>query len=231
MPRGIELWQLKGGPHDYLTSHITRSWTCQSRLARHLSYLFVCNDDSLQPASGFPTHGHKDMEIITYVTKGALAHKDSTGSEGVIKRGDVQAMSAGSGVRHSEFNASQNEGVHLFQIWIMPNAEGLTPAYAQTHFSDEDKRNVLRLLVGPNATNGSLSINQDAYLYASLLDAGKVLEHGLKEGRGAWVQLIEGALDVNGTAMKKGDGVSIEDVASLKITAQKDSEFLLFDLV
>ena len=193
--------------------------------------LRVINEDRVAAAQGFGSHPHRDMEIITYVVRGAVAHKDSTGSEGVVKRGDVQTMSAGAGVRHSEFNASQNEDLRLLQIWVMPQAEGIKPGYAQRHFPDSEKRNTLRLIAAPANENGALPIQQDVRLYASLLDAGKTVEHHLAKDRGAWVQIVDGAIDVNGVHMTSGDGAAIEDVETLQIKAQADSEFLLFDLV
>ncbi|MGB9154114.1 MAG: pirin family protein [Alphaproteobacteria bacterium] len=217
--------------HGWLDTNYTFSFADYHDPA-HMGYrnLRVMNDDTVKGASGFPTHGHANMEIITYVTRGALAHKDSTGGEGVIRRGDVQTMSAGTGVRHSEFNASRDEEVKLYQIWILPQAEGLPPAYAQANFSDEEKHNKLRLLVAPKGAEGALPLNQDVRLYASVLDAGAGVSYPLKKGRGAWVQVVDGAIDLNGVAMKSGDGAAIDDVSDLQIKAQKNSEFLLFDL-
>lgn len=199
---------------------------------KHMGFrsLRVINDDTVAPGGGFPTHGHRDMEIISYVVQGGLAHRDSTGGDGVVKRGDVQAMSAGTGVRHSEFNDSNEEPVHFLQIWIIPERQGLPAAYRQTHVSDDEKRNRLRLIVAPEAQDGALGINQDARIYATLLDAGKNVAHALEKGRGVWVQVVDGVIDVNGTTLRTGDGVAIEEVDSIAISAFKDSEFLLFDL-
>jgi redox-sensitive bicupin YhaK (pirin superfamily) len=199
---------------------------------RHMGFrsLRVINDDTVAPGGGFPAHGHRDMEIISYVVQGGLAHRDSTGGEGVLMRGDVQAMSAGTGVRHSEFNASNDEGVRFLQIWIIPEHQGLPAAYRQAHVRDEDKRNTLHLIVAPGAADGALGINQDARIYASLLEAGKSVAHRIEASRGAWVQVVDGTLDVNGTTLRTGDGIAIEDVDRLAITAVSDSEFLLFDL-
>jgi len=218
--------------HGWLDSYHTFSFADYHDPA-HMGFLDlrVINEDMIEGASGFPTHGHKDMEIITYMVQGALAHKDSTGGEGVIKRGDVQTMTAGQGVRHSEFNASQTEAARLLQIWVLPQTENLTPTYAQANFTDEEKRNVLRLLVAPKGKSDGLTINQDAFLYASLLDAGKSVTHDIKKGRAAWIQLVDGALSVNGIEMKTGDGAMAEDVGNLEVTATTNSEFLLFDLV
>jgi redox-sensitive bicupin YhaK (pirin superfamily) len=197
--------------------------------------LRVINDDVIQPGAGFPTHDHNNMEIVSYVVRGALAHKDSTGSAGVIRRGDIQAMSAGNGIHHSEYNPSQTEDMRLLQIWIMPNQNGLKAHYDQKHFSDDEKKNTLRLIVSPIDANGdgkdgALPIHQDVSIYASLLDGGKSLSHQLAPGRALWLQLIDGMLDVNGQAMKSGDGLAIEDADTVTITAHAASEFRLFDL-
>jgi redox-sensitive bicupin YhaK (pirin superfamily) len=192
--------------------------------------LRVINDDTVAPGAGFPTHGHRDMEIISYVVQGALAHRDTTGGEGTVERGDVQAMSAGTGVRHSEFNASDKNPVRFLQIWIMPTRQGLPAAYRQTRVSDEEKRNTLRLIVAPGGQDGALGINQDARIYASLVDAGVELEHKIEAGRGAWVQVVDGKVEVNGTTLKTGDGLKLEDVDTVTIRGVEASEFLLFDL-
>lgn len=199
---------------------------------KHMGFrsLRVINDDTVAPGGGFPTHGHRDMEIISYVVEGGLAHRDSTGGDGVVKRGDVQAMSAGTGVRHSEFNDSNEAPVHFLQIWIIPERQGLPAAYRQSHVSDDEKRNTLRLIVAPEAQGGALGINQDARIYASLLEAGHNVVHQLAAGRGAWVQVVDGVIDVNGTTLTTGDGLAVEDVDRIAIVGLKPSEFLLFDL-
>src|SRR5688572_20583573 len=186
---------------------------------KHMGFrsLRVINDDTVAPGGGFPTHGHRDMEIISYVVQGGLAHRDSTGGEGVIKRGEVQAMSAGTGVRHSEFNASTEKPVRFLQIWIIPERQGLPAAYRQTHVSDDEKRNRLRLIVAPDSTDGALAINQDARIYASVLDAGHSVSHNLQPGRGAWIQVVDGVIDVNGTTLMAGDGIAIEDEESIGV--------------
>lgn len=198
----------------------------------HMGYrsLRVINEDRVRPGKGFGTHGHRDMEIISYVVSGALAHQDTLGSKGVLKRGDVQAMSAGTGVQHSEFNDSGSEEVHFLQIWILPRAAGLKSAYDQINVPDEEKRNRLRLLVSPDGAEGSLRINQDARIHASLLDAGKAVTHELAAGRGAWVQVVSGDVAVNGKSLAAGDGAAIEDTDLVIVTAGSDAEFLLFDL-
>jgi redox-sensitive bicupin YhaK (pirin superfamily) len=192
--------------------------------------LRVINEDIIDGGSGFPPHGHRDMEIISYVIRGALAHRDSTGSDGVIHRGDVQAMSAGTGVRHSEFNGSAEEKTHFLQIWILPSATGLTPRYGEMRFPDTEKQNGLRLMVGPESRADTLQINQDARVYGSLLAKGESVEHSIAPGRAAWLQLVDGSLKINGVELQRGDGAAIEDVDQLFITAEQNSEFLLFDL-
>lgn len=192
--------------------------------------LRVINEDRIAGGGGFPAHGHSDMEIITYIVSGALQHRDSMGSGSVIRRGDVQVMSAGQGIRHSEFNASADEPVHLLQIWILPEKNGVTPRYGEKTFAEADKRNRLQLLVSGDGRDGSLMIHQQASLYASILDAGNTLEHTLEKGRVAWVQVVAGRGIVNGIAVAAGDGVAVlEENVSIKAEAQ-DSEVLIFDL-
>ena len=199
---------------------------------KHMGFrsLRVINDDTVAAGGGFPAHGHRDMEIISYVVQGGLAHRDSTGGEGVLKRGDVQAMSAGTGVRHSEFNDSNEQPVRFLQIWIIPEQQNLPAAYRQAHVGDDDKRNRLRMIVAPEGKNGALAINQDARIYASLLESGQSVTHRLAPGRGAWVQVVDGEIDVNGTPLRSGDGIAIEDVDRVTIVTARNSEFLLFDL-
>jgi redox-sensitive bicupin YhaK (pirin superfamily) len=192
--------------------------------------LRVINEDIIDGGSGFPPHGHRDMEIISYVVAGALAHRDSTGSDGVIRRGDIQAMSAGTGVRHSEFNDSTEDKTHFLQIWIVPSANGLAPRYGEMSIPDAEKHNSLRLMVGPEAKPDTLQINQDAKLYGSLLQAGHSVEHSLAVGRAAWLQMVGGSVTLNGVTLEQGDGAAIEEADQLFITAEQDSEFLLFDL-
>lgn len=198
----------------------------------HMGYrsLRVINEDRVRPGKGFGTHGHRDMEIISYVVSGALAHQDTLGSKGVLHRGDVQAMSAGTGVQHSEFNYSAERDVHFLQIWILPRAAGLPSAYDQINVPDSEKKNRLRLLVSPDGAEGSLRINQDARLYASLLDIGQAVTHDLAPGRGAWVQVVSGDVAVNGKPLNAGDGAAIEDTDLVIVTAGSAAEVLLFDL-
>ncbi len=202
----------------------------------HMSFrsLRVINEDRVDPARGFDTHPHRDMEIITYVVSGELSHKDSSGGHGVIRRGDVQHMTAGSGIQHSESNDSKSEKVHLLQIWIMPKAKGLRPGYDQKHFTDDAKRNTLLTLASPTGREGSLTIQQDVTLMASILDAGRSLSHDLGPGRHAWVQLVAGPLTVNNVPLAPGDGLAVSDESALAFSTPANvsspAEFLLFDL-
>jgi redox-sensitive bicupin YhaK (pirin superfamily) len=192
--------------------------------------LRVINEDRVDPKAGFPPHSHRDMEIITYVLAGALAHKDSMGNGSVIRPGDVQRMSAGTGVTHSEANGSATEPVHLLQIWILPEKRGITPSYEEKKFSPEEKRGRLRLVASRDGADGSVTIHQDARVYASLLDPGQTVRHTLDQGRGAWLHLVEGAATVNGTALATGDGAAIQNEGTLEIHAGEPTELLLFDL-
>jgi redox-sensitive bicupin YhaK (pirin superfamily) len=194
------------------------------------SVLRVINEDVVAAGMGFPEHPHRDMEIITYVIAGQLAHKDSTGGAGVIGPGKIQHMTAGRGVRHSEFNPSQTEPVHLLQIWILPRERGLPPAYHEREFPKSDRRNQLRLLASSDGSNGSVPIQQDARMFASLLEMGKAVSHAFGSGRSGWIQLIRGELDVGGTVLEAGDGGAIVDEVATTIRARDDAEFLLFDL-
>jgi hypothetical protein len=201
---------------------------------RHMgiSNLRVINDDRIAPGGGFATHGHTDMEIVTYVLEGALKHKDSMGNGSVILAGDVQHMSAGTGVRHSEYNASATEPVHLLQIWLTPNLLGVTPGYHQQHFSTEERRGRLALLVSPDGRDGSIPAHQDALLFATLLPRGESVVRPLPAGRQAYVHLARGQASVNGSALAAGDGVHIAGEAEVRIsgTGAGDAEVLLFDL-
>jgi redox-sensitive bicupin YhaK (pirin superfamily) len=192
--------------------------------------LRVINEDRVDPKAGFPPHSHRDMEIITYVLAGALGHKDSMGNGSVIRPGDVQRMSAGTGVTHSEFNGSEKEPVHLLQIWILPEKRGIAPGYEEKKFPADEKRGRLRLIASRDAAEGSVTIHQDARVYASLLDAGQTVRHPLAPGRGAWLHLVSGAATVNGTTLVTGDGAAIENESALEIRAGEPTELLLFDL-
>jgi redox-sensitive bicupin YhaK (pirin superfamily) len=192
--------------------------------------LRVINEDHVAPATGFPTHPHRDMEIITYVLQGALEHKDSLGTGSTIRPGDGQRMSAGRGIRHSEQNASATDVVHLLQIWILPDRSGHEPSYEQKAFPESEKRGKLRLIASPDGKDGSVTIHQDARLYVSLLSPGQSVTHQLAKGRSAWLQVAKGAIELNGKALAQGDGAAIENESKLEIKASQDSEILLFDL-
>lgn len=192
--------------------------------------LRVINEDRVQPSKGFGTHGHRDMEIISYVLQGALEHKDSLGTGSVIRPGDVQRMSAGTGVQHSEFNHSDSEPVHFLQIWILPNRRGLTPGYAEARIPDEEKRGRLRLIVSGDGRDGALPIHQDADLYASLLSKGESVEHGFAPGRKGWIQLARGNATVNNTPLAAGDGAAIVNEEFVTIRGDSEAEILLFDM-
>jgi len=199
---------------------------------KHMGFsdLRVINEDRVLGGEGFPPHSHRDMEIISYVLDGALEHKDSTGSGGVIRYGDVQRMSAGRGVTHSEFNGSRDERVHFLQIWIMPEKGGLPASYEEKHFSPEEKAGKLRLIASRDAADGSLSINQDARVYASILDKGQEVTHAFAGARKGWVQVVRGRVMVNGKELGAGDGAALTEEASVALAAAEPSELLLFDL-
>jgi len=193
-------------------------------------HLRVINEDYVRPGMGFPTHGHRDMEIVTCVLEGALEHRDSLGNGSVIRPNDVQRMTAGTGVRHSEFNASKSEPVHLLQIWIMPARAGLAPGYEQKTIAEKDKRGALRLIASPDGDDGSVTINQDVRLSASVLQPGEKVAYDLPRGRFAWLQVARGAVTLNGQTLVHGDGAAVSDETSLGIAATASSEILLFDL-
>jgi quercetin 2,3-dioxygenase len=193
--------------------------------------LRVINEDRVAPGGGFDTHGHQDMEIISYVLDGALEHKDSIGTGSVIRPGDVQVMSAGTGIRHSEFNHSKKAPVHFLQIWLLPDRKGIAPRYDQKTFANADKRDRLRLVGSPDGRDGSIVIHQDAEIYDALLSRGHAVTHALKTGRKSWIQVIAGTVEVNGKAAGAGDGVAVEDEAVVAITAPaENAEVLVFDL-
>jgi redox-sensitive bicupin YhaK (pirin superfamily) len=201
--------------------------------AGHMGFgpLRVINEDRVKPGQGFGTHGHRDMEILSYVLEGALEHKDSIGTGSVIRPGDVQIMSAGTGIRHSEFNPSPAEPVHFLQIWIIPARDGIPPRYAQKTFSAAEKRGRLLLVGSSDGREGSVVIYQDVELLASVLAPGETVSRRLQPGRKAWLQVVRGALDVNGRALAAGDGAAIEAEHALEITGRgADGELLLFDL-
>lgn len=217
--------------HGWLDTYHTFSFD-QYYDPRHMSFgsLRVINEDRVAPGHGFPTHSHRDMEIITYVLEGGLAHRDSMGNGSIIKPGDVQRMTAGIGVAHSEANPSSSEPVHLLQIWIMPNARSLEPGYEQKMFSDEAKRGKLALIASENGRDGSVTIHQDANVYASKLDLADSVTHTIGEDRRVWVQVARGSVRVNGEHLKQGDGAAITDEETISIEGKEPSEILLFDM-
>ena len=195
----------------------------------HFRALRVINEDYIAPGMGFGTHPHADMEIVTYIVKGALQHKDSMGNSAVMRAGDIQRISAGSGIMHSEFNASSSEPVHLLQIWLMPDKKGVKPGYVERSFAKAAPGR-LHLATSKNGRDGSIPINQDADLYFSKLEKGQTAELALQPGRHAWLQLIEGQLDVNGTRLQAGDAAAVSQVEQLKLSPVDGAHFLLFDL-
>jgi redox-sensitive bicupin YhaK (pirin superfamily) len=195
-----------------------------------VSNLRVINDDTVAPGGGFATHGHRDMEIVTYVLSGALEHKDSMGNGSVIRPGDVQHMSAGTGVRHSEYNHSASEPVHFLQIWLLPNRTGVEPGYNQRHFPDGERRGRLRLLVSPDGRDGSIRAYQDALLYGTILPAGENRSHGLAPERLGYVHVARGHARVNEQELSVGDGLTLTDEPAIRLSALGESEILVFDL-
>jgi redox-sensitive bicupin YhaK (pirin superfamily) len=201
-------------------------------------HLRVLNDDRVAPGAGFPPHPHRDMEIVSYVVEGALEHRDSMGHGSVIRAGDVQRMSAGSGVLHSEYNASQDDPLRFLQIWILPNERGLEPGYEQIHVSDEERKGKLRLIASPTGQDGSVVIHQDARLYTSMLSAGDELLHTIAPDRHVWLQVIDGRLNANGIDIKAGDGLAMSQESQVILGVPRDSDkarsktahILLFDL-
>ena len=192
--------------------------------------LRVINEDQVQPGRGFDTHGHQDMEIISYVLEGALEHKDSIGTGSIIRPGEVQRMSAGTGVRHSEFNHSDSELVHFLQIWIVPERDGLQPSYEQEAFAENDKRGRLRLVGSRDARDDSVTIHQDVDLYATLLSDNQTVTHQLAAGRKGWVQVARGTVSANDEPLHAGDGVAIEGPCTITLRCASDAEVLLFDM-
>ena len=217
--------------HGWLNTYHTFSFD-QYYDPRYMGFrsLRVINEDFVAPGRGFPKHGHRDMEIITYILEGALKHEDSMGNGSIIRPGDVQRMTAGTGVRHSEQNASDQERVHLLQIWIRPHTVGLEPGYEQKAFSEDERRGRLRLIASEDGRDGSVEVHQDVSLFASVLPAGQEVEHTMDQQRSAWIQVARGAVEVNGENANQGDGLVVVGESSLRIRAQKDAEVLLFDL-
>ena len=217
--------------HGWLNSYHTFSFANYYD-PQHMGFrdLLVINEDRVQPSKGFGTHSHQDMEIITYVLEGALEHKDSLGTGAIIKPGEVQRMSAGTGIRHSEFNHSQTEPVHFLQIWITPKQEGLQPSYEQTAFPVEERLGKLRLIAARDGRDGAVTIHQDVDLYTAVLKAGDQVTYNLNQGRYAWFQVARGNATLNGHALAAGDGVAVSAEKLLDISTDSGAEILLFDL-
>lgn len=216
---------------DWLDSHHSFSFG-EYYDAKHMGWgpLRVINEDRVAPGQGFGTHGHRDMEILTYVLSGAVAHKDSIGNGSTLRPGGVQLMSAGSGVRHSEFNPDQDTPAHFLQIWIQPKFTGTRPSYQENSVADLEKRGVLRAIVSPDARQGSLTIGQDAVVYAALIDGEESVTHPLAEGRRGYVQIARGTAVVNGLSVVAGDAVKVQDERAIVIEQGHDAEVLVFDL-
>jgi quercetin 2,3-dioxygenase len=217
--------------HGWLDSYHTFSFADYHDPAHvQFSVLRVINEDRVLPGAGFPTHGHRDMEIVSYVLEGGLEHQDSLGTGSVIRPGDVQRMSAGTGVRHSEFNASKVEPVHFLQIWILPKAAGIAPGYEQKHFAPAELSDQLRVVASPDGREGSVTIHQDAFLYATKLAGDASVTHQLAPGRRAYIHVARGNVALNGTALAAGDGARIEQEPSLTLAHGQAAEVLVFDL-
>jgi redox-sensitive bicupin YhaK (pirin superfamily) len=217
--------------HGWLDSHHTFSFA-DFHDPKQMGFraLRVINEDRVDPGAGFPTHSHRDMEILSYVLEGALEHKDSMGNGSVLRPGDVQRMSAGTGVRHSEYNGSKTDPVHFLQIWILPSRPGLAPGYEEKRFTEADRRATLRLVASSDGGGGSVTVHADVRLYATVLEAGEKVEHVVRPGRHAWVQVAKGKAKVGGTVLEAGDGASTSDAGSLTLEGLEHAEALLFDL-
>lgn len=217
--------------HGWLDSYHTFSFA-EYHDPNHVQFgsLRVINEDRVQPGQGFGTHGHRDMEIVSYVLEGALKHSDSMGNGSIIRPGDVQRMSAGTGVTHSEFNASQSELVHFLQIWILPKSMGLAPSYEQKHFALNDKRNRLCLVASPDGHDCSVTVQQDIRIYSSVLEKGGGVTHTLGLSRRAYVHVARGSGEVNGHLLQAGDGARVTDESSILLTGAPDAEVLIFDM-
>ncbi len=220
-----------GGNHGWLDTRHTFSFSDYYD-PRHMGFrdLRVINEDSVAPGMGFGTHVHHDMEIISYVVEGQLAHKDSTGVSSIIRPGDVQRMSAGTGVRHSEFNPSATAPTHFLQIWIQPEQEGLPPSYEQRTFPEAERRGTLRLVASRDGQDGAVTVHQDVRLYVSTLDNGEEITYRLGDDRHAWVQVVRGTVVLNGTPLTACDGAAVRYEAVLQLRAAEAAEILLFDL-
>lgn len=217
--------------HGWLNSHHTFSFADYAD-PNHMGFrhLRVINEDRVQPGRGFGMHPHRDMEIISYVVSGAMRHTDSQGHQSVIGPGEVQQMSAGTGMRHSEMNASDVEELHFLQIWIIPDTIGVSPSYQQQSFRQRQNSNTLCLIASPDGAEGSVTIHQDVTLYATRMNPNSRLEHRLAQGRHAWIQVIDGQVLIDGHVLNPGDGCALSDVPRIELKSEKDNEFLFFDL-
>lgn len=217
--------------HGWLDTYHTFSFSSY-RDPNHMGFrsLRVMNEDFVQPGQGFGTHPHQDMEIVTYVLEGALEHKDSMGNGEVLRPGEFQRMSAGTGITHSEFNPSETEPVHLYQIWLFPERKGIEPSYEQKQFPEQERHNRLRLVASRDAAEGSLLIHQDARIYLSSLDEGTQVTHELSPGRHAWLQVLRGTVSLNGQELQTSDGAAVSEEGQLQIVGREPAEILLFDL-
>lgn len=217
--------------HGWLDTHYTFSFADYYD-PRHVGFraLRVINEDRVLPGQGFGMHPHRDMEIITYVLSGQLQHRDSLGHGAVLRPGELQHLTAGTGIRHSEFNPSETEAVHLYQIWLLPRQKGLTPGYTQKSFTAREQRDCWRLVASPDGVDGSLAIQQDARLYLSDLTTGGQVVHSLEPGRHAWLQVLRGSVVANGLPLGAGDGLAVSDEPGVVVRANEDAEVLLFDL-
>jgi redox-sensitive bicupin YhaK (pirin superfamily) len=220
------------GRHGWLDTHHTFSFNDYYDPA-HMGFrvLRVINEDRVAASKGFGTHGHQDMEILSYVLEGSLAHKDSLGNGSVLRPGEFQCMTAGTGIRHSEFNPSDSEPAHFYQIWLLPNQPGLTPSYDQRAFPEQERRGRFRLVASPNGRENSLTIQQDAEVFLATLNQGERVAHALAPGRHAWLQVLRGACQVNEHAVAAGDGVALSDEASVTVSGTDPCEVMLFDLL
>ena len=217
--------------HGWLDTYHTFSFDTYHD-PEHMGFrsLRVINEDQVAGGKGFPTHGHRDMEIVTYVLEGALQHQDSMGNGGVIRPGEVQRMSAGTGVTHSEFNPSPEAGVHFLQIWLLPRERGLPPGYEQKRFPQEERRGRLRLVAAGDGRDGAVTIHQDADVWTALLEPGESVRHALVPGRYAWLHVAQGAVSLNGSTLGAGDGAAVSDEAALEIAGATDAEVMLCDM-
>ena len=217
--------------HGWLETHHTFSFASyQDREHMRFRSLRVMNEDVVAPGRGFGEHPHNDMEIVTYVLSGALEHRDSMGNGEVLRPGEFQRMSAGTGITHSEFNPSSSEPVHLYQIWLLPERKGIEPSYEQKRFAEQERSNRLRLVASPDAAEGSLLIHQDARVFLSSLEGGRSVQYQLAPDRHAWLQVLRGAVELNGAPLETSDGAAVSDEEQLEIVATCDAEVMLFDL-